>query len=1472
MKTWKGSLFLSAVLIISLLSMSVVSAFWYDSTVPIYEFETSGAQGRDFYNLLNATLGSVTNTTGIVGSSAVNCAVAAAGCGFNVTNSGYTNPTATQTIGFWYNGNPAALGYHFRKSTSSNIQFYALQHTNGSVEFAWNVSGTATSSMTSTDIGTGTDRCVVLTYNGTHQYAVIDNTTDAASIRAKSGAISVNTDPTTFYSDKGSNPLRGVMDEVFFANRSLTTAEIQEYCGKLPAGIVPDTTTPLSIGVTNQVNGSVLSGFCVNITNTTYNNYACNTTGTTVTIRQSNISQSNSSLYLNLTNATYFNGSALDSSPNAILATLNGKTLFTGTLTNQPTLNSTGKYGNGYTFDSLDDRIDIMSSFNVTNPFTMCGWFLPSPNSTLSPYGLVQGPNISASSNGFRWWFDAGNNRSSSGVYTSGGTSSATISTASNSVIWNTWNYICVGYNGTNRTIAANATVSIGANYNIVPTLYNLSIGRTQGSVLTFNGTIDEVRIWNASLSAAEILAEMNSAFPVRGQNLVASYSFELNNITAGASLNTTADTNYLINGSFSGEGAYYYDGVNDYVNASPLSMITNASDYTVALDVYLASSSGTQTIIANSNNGNDRFAMTFASGSIRVSHYNGSSFVGTKSGAADIGAWHRVVAVRQNQSFRLFIDNNEVSGSGTPTTFTTAALTIGGSAAGTFVLNGSLSHVRVYSRALSDVEVRDLYNRQSLSLGTYDVTAFNITGGAALPSYFNATNSSYAWSGSAVMSIPTYQAILTVTARQLFTNNTISSFNVSFNGVNSSTMNGTVNVPVNTGNNPYNLSVIGNYTISDSCTALSLSNTSCTVLGVYDGRYNVTAYNVVNNTVLSTFNATLENTTLGANVTATTTNGTIILQVLQGFPYNLTMSAPDYISLLYSRTPLGSANATNLSLYQALLNITARQLFTNNTISTFNVTNNQSFNNTSTSSLLIPANTGTNNLRTQVLGNYSKNETCTAVSLTTNGTCDFEDIYDNQFTINATNTTGGQLTTYTMTVTNSTLGGILYHNTTSTAIIFNLLQGYNYNFSLNKTGYNTQSVSLPANASTNNHTFNVSIITFNFMFRDEINESILNGTNITLGIIDGNGDESVYTTITGTLNVTDFFPSGEYTFRYSASGYSTRDYYATVPEADQNFTLYMISEAFYTPGIVEVRNYDGTVVSGAIIKLRRYYGDPDTPDIVQMATTQADGSAVMVAEAVTGSYTWEVIVDGVSRFNTTTPELLAIESDGLWHKTFTLGATGAEQQNQYSGFLPRFSPEGPLGNNTPYNFSFMISSDFWNVTSCTLTLTNDSNGATLGTNNSFCNSTTGPIVSLTTSQTGGITATATVTTEYFTNTYIMNYAITDIITSGFTLRDWLDDLSDFEGAGFNDFSRFLISIIIMISIVFSISRTSDVINSNEEILLLFFLLTVFFSYIDWMNLNIPNLPYESMNQWGACILIGLAAIMSYWRREEVTR
>lgn len=640
----------------------------------------------------------------------------------------------------------------------------------------------------------------------------------------------------------------------------------------------------------------------------------------------------------------------------------------------------------------------------------------------------------------------------------------------------------------------------------------------------------------------------------------------------------------------------------------------------------------------------------------------------------------------------------------------------------------------------------------------------------------------------------------------------------------------------------------------------------------------NVSAFNAINNNSISGLCIRASN---GTGNSTNCTTGTSITLTNASIPYgtyNLTIyniGSGNETNYTYFNVTVNNFvfNLTNFDLsvypFQSYINLSVYRLFLNTTINGFNVTNGLNLTTTVTSSLLVPANNGSNNVQVNVAGNYSKNTTCTVSAPLTTVQCNSTGIYDNQYTIDAF-IVSGPLSSFTVRIYNNTLGGYVYNTSTTTRpVIFNLLQGYFYNFTINSSGYTTQTVFLPANASTHMYNFSMETIQLQFTFLDEITRNILNGTNISLAIIDSSGGTNVYTTTNGYLNVSNTFVPGTYTLRYSATNYSTRDYYATITSTITNFSLYLINQNDYTPGVVEVRDFDGTLVRGAIIKLHRYYGATSIPDIVQMATTNNDAQAVMTAQAIIGSYTWDVLLNGVNRFNTTTPELLAIESDGLWHKTFVL-STNATQTNQNTGLLHSFSPTGSLLNGTTYNFTFNATSTFWTLSSCTLELIDGSNGTVLASNTTYCYQNGGPTIQYTTGQNGTIIPQGTITTTSFSTTYRTMYTIVGQENNTYTIKYFFDDVGRFNSGGFNNTTKFFLAVIIIICIVFSLSRTTELINGQEEIMFLVGLLTILFGYVNWLYLNIPLIPSEPLKQWFIPIVIMIIGVVGILRKMGV--
>jgi hypothetical protein len=308
--------------------------------------------------------------------------------------------------------------------------------------------------------------------------------------------------------------------------------------------------------------------------------------------------------------------------------------------------------------------------------------------------------------------------------------------------------------------------------------------------------------------------------------------------------------------------------------------------------------------------------------------------------------------------------------------------------------------------------------------------------------------------------------------------------------------------------------------------------------------------------------------------------------------------------------------NAVGVSTHQGFINLSAYRLFLNTTILSFNSTNNLWYNTTSTGSLLLPALNGSNNLNVNVSGNYTMNVSCTITTLFSTEQCNATGIYDNRFTIGASRN-GAGLTSFTVNVTNTTLGNPYLHNqsTTNGSIVFSLLQGYTYLFSINATDATLTSSSLPANASTNMYNFSLlTSNTFELRFFNETSNTLLTNINITVQFI-SESYATNSTTSNGTLIVSLLTPD-DYTIRYWYELDVPRDYYVTLtPQSYQNLSLYLIDSSISTLYVPVLQDQNGNPVSDATIKLLRYYiltGNTGEYRIVEMTKTDNNGQGVL--------------------------------------------------------------------------------------------------------------------------------------------------------------------------------------------------------------------------------------------------------------------
>jgi len=194
-----------------------------------------------------------------------------------------------------------------------------------------------------------------------------------------------------------------------------------------------------------------------------------------------------------------------DSSGNGNTGTINGATWTTA-----------GRYGNALSFNGATSYVDlgIPASLKLTGSMTWSAWIFATANP------VDDGQIVAKSGNGDDGWQfktspDTGPH--TFGVVVAVSATSHVTRYSNTTRALNTWYHVAGAYNAAARTldVYVNGVLDNGVLRGAVPAAQydaaqNVNIGRRSGGYY-FQGTIDEVRIYNRALSQSEIQADMNT-------------------------------------------------------------------------------------------------------------------------------------------------------------------------------------------------------------------------------------------------------------------------------------------------------------------------------------------------------------------------------------------------------------------------------------------------------------------------------------------------------------------------------------------------------------------------------------------------------------------------------------------------------------------------------------------------------------------------------------------------------------------------------------------------------------------------------------------------------------------------------------------------------------------------------------------------------------------------------------------------
>jgi len=377
-----------------------------------------------------------------------------------------------------------------------------------------------------------------------------------------------------------------------------------------------------------------------------------------------------------------------------------------------------GKFRQGCEFDGSDDYINVSdsASLNITGNFAIGAWVKIPTNVGFDKAIIGKGAGGGGESfaididSSYKYRFFVRNETGGAFI----------VYTTFNYTTYTDWVHLTSVFNGTNLLMYANGALDNTASFtgtSIQVSTTWVGIGARPNSDLTpfyyFNGTIDEVAIYNRSLTAAEILAHYKA-----GNATIRDDSGQGNNGNA---------TNGVVKGDGKFNTALEFDGDDDYVDLGDVNDLAN-TDYTLEAWVKFPTlAEGDNYWVLGKDESGQRayaFGISKAIGDNEKINFQPAGVgIGNSNSTLAVDTFHHIAVVYDNSANTLtyYADG---SSDGTKMSVSalsdvTASLNIGRrsyvGSEGYF--NGTIDEVAIYNRSLSADEILEHYQRGALRL-----------------------------------------------------------------------------------------------------------------------------------------------------------------------------------------------------------------------------------------------------------------------------------------------------------------------------------------------------------------------------------------------------------------------------------------------------------------------------------------------------------------------------------------------------------------------------------------------------------------------------------------------------------------------------------------------------------------------------------------------------------------------------------
>lgn len=417
--------------------------------------------------------------------------------------------------------------------------------------------------------------------------------------------------------------------------------------------------------------------------------------------------------------------SAFDSSGNAN----------TGTLANSPVWNA-GKYGSALNFGAANTNKQVSATVTVPKYPTIMGWVNfddPDSINLVDKYHWLFGWDFtfeftfrsytSEPGAGYFIWLQGSSNTS--------GTNGLSQTYALPSHVHG-WHHVAASYDGTKVHIffdGIEVASQSNTGTNIVSNRTTFTVGGNTEDNNWFDGSIDDVKMYNYPLTAAQVLQAMGNGpaekNPIGYWKMDEGYGTTTNDSSGNGNAMTlsgstkptwTNSGKYAKALSFGGSNAYLAAGsdVSAFKITSDLSLsawinLTNISSQHDIICKYTGTASTSAYCLTVNTSGNLQMLVTNATGPANV------TTTGTK--VLSTSTWYHVVSVYNSAgSVTLYVNGLQDTQNTTsiPTTLQnpTTILDVGGENAGSNLMTGTIDEAKVYNYALTTSDIQTDYNQ----------------------------------------------------------------------------------------------------------------------------------------------------------------------------------------------------------------------------------------------------------------------------------------------------------------------------------------------------------------------------------------------------------------------------------------------------------------------------------------------------------------------------------------------------------------------------------------------------------------------------------------------------------------------------------------------------------------------------------------------------------------------------------------